>query len=243
MKPFRLFIMFLVVSGITSLSYGQNATEAYPKEQNMNDRIFGLSKLWSEVKYNFVQIDRLGFDLDSLYMAYIPKVIDAENDIEYYNILQRFLASLNDGHTQFIIQYSWNSYYDYVPCVIKEFAGKYYITMIRKDSGIDPSFLYAEIVEIEGELPLQYITSNYFPDISASTYKSRLMQANIKLMQGPINSKLNGKAKKRDGEIVDFSFTRNGETTRSDKDTYIGIEEPPLYWYNLEWNDNIAICS
>lgn len=215
----------------------------FPTKQDINDRVFGLSKVWSELKYNFVNIDQLNFDLDSLYLATIPKVIAAKNDIEYYDVLEEFMAAMNDGHTQLFSPYSWNTYFDYIPCTITEIDGKFYITSIRANSDIDPSLLYAEILEVGGVPVLQYVTEHFFPQVSASTYNHKLMQATVKLMQGPIGSALNGKAKKQSGEIVSFAFVKNGETTRTDDDTMIGYRFGPKAAYELKWEDNVAILE
>lgn len=40
-----------------------------------NEKIVGLSKLWSEIKYNFINFDHVPFlNADSLYIAYLQKV-------------------------------------------------------------------------------------------------------------------------------------------------------------------------
>lgn len=56
----------------------------------LEDKIYGLSLLWSEVKYNFVNIDRLDFDLDSLYRETMKHVIDTKDDVSYYKELDCF---------------------------------------------------------------------------------------------------------------------------------------------------------
>ena len=65
----------------------------------LEDKIYGLSLLWSELKYNFVNIDRLGFDLDSLYRETMKRVIDTKDDVSYYKELDCFLNRFNDAHT------------------------------------------------------------------------------------------------------------------------------------------------
>jgi C-terminal processing protease CtpA/Prc len=64
------------------------------------ERVAGLSKLWSEAKYNFVYFDRLtGLNWDSLYVAYLPLVRRAKTTKNYYLVLEEFFAQLHDGHT------------------------------------------------------------------------------------------------------------------------------------------------
>jgi len=57
-----------------------------PNRLGSSEKVYTLSRLWSETKYNFVNIDKLGFSLDSLYIAFIPKVLLTANDYEYYQL-------------------------------------------------------------------------------------------------------------------------------------------------------------
>ncbi|RAV97709.1 S41 family peptidase [Pseudochryseolinea flava] len=73
-----------------------------PYAQNISDeeKIAGLSKLWSEAKYNFVNFDLIpNVNFDSLYFAYLPQVRGSKSTLEYYLILESFFAKLKDGHT------------------------------------------------------------------------------------------------------------------------------------------------
>ncbi|HTJ49960.1 MAG TPA: S41 family peptidase [Cyclobacteriaceae bacterium] len=79
-------------SGAIETPYSQNISD--------NEKIAGLSKFWSEAKYNFVNFDlvsRLNFD--SLYLSYLPKVRQTKSTLEYYLVLEQFAAVLSDGHT------------------------------------------------------------------------------------------------------------------------------------------------
>jgi len=92
-------LIFLICSVLAYCGYGQAQPVAQGTMLSDAEKIFGLSKCWSEVKYNFVYFDRLTFDWDSLYQATIPVVLATANDFEYYRELQRFVATLRDGHT------------------------------------------------------------------------------------------------------------------------------------------------
>ena len=72
--------------------YAPNISEA--------EKVAGLSKLWSEAKYNFVFFDQVpDLDWDQLYLEYLPKVANTKSTLEYYKVLQAFYAQLQDGHT------------------------------------------------------------------------------------------------------------------------------------------------
>lgn len=73
-----------------------------PYSENISDdeKIAGLSKFWSEVKYNFANFDLVpDLDWDALYLAYLPKVRQTKSTREYYSVLQEMCARLKDGHT------------------------------------------------------------------------------------------------------------------------------------------------
>ena len=75
-----------------------------PQTENnlsVEEKIYGLSQIWKEASYNFAffgQVENLNWD--SCYQAYIPLVLETKTDWEYYLVLQKFVALLQDGHTR-----------------------------------------------------------------------------------------------------------------------------------------------
>jgi hypothetical protein len=66
----------------------------------LEERIEGLSRIWSTAKYNFARWDELTeLDWDAEYRAALPRVIAIENAAEYYAELSKFVALLRDGHS------------------------------------------------------------------------------------------------------------------------------------------------
>lgn len=79
-------------------------TESFktPFKENIpeDEKIAGLSKFWSELKYNFVNFDLVPqLNIDSLYFAFLPKVKNTASTFEYYKVLNEFCSNLRDGHT------------------------------------------------------------------------------------------------------------------------------------------------
>lgn len=262
MKPISLLILSMIfIADITgNISMAQTAIpakkqtteavkktyqKAFPDSISLKDKIYTLSTIWSEIKYNFVNIDQLKFNPDSLYKATIPLIIATKNDIAYYDVLNRFICSFGDGHTQLMNKsYSWNTYFDYIPCSIKEFKGEFYFTSIKKKAGIDSTLLGAKIIEIEGIATMKYVEENYFPTIAASTIQNKMFFATQKMCQGLIGSDFNGKARKRNGEVVNFSIKRDGEATRTKNDEDWQFKQPDIKRaISLEWKNNIAILQ
>ena len=65
-----------------------------------DEKIAGLSRIWSEAKFNFVYFFRRDeIDWDGLYLSYLPKVRATKSTMEYYQLLAEYTARLKDGHT------------------------------------------------------------------------------------------------------------------------------------------------
>jgi C-terminal processing protease CtpA/Prc len=73
-------------------TYAENLSDA--------DKAAGLSLLWAEAKFgfaNFWHVPELNWD--QTYTNYLPQVLATKSTAEYYKVLQRFYALLQDGHT------------------------------------------------------------------------------------------------------------------------------------------------
>ena len=135
------------------------------------EKIFGLSKIWSEVKYNFVYFDRLTFDWDSLFKATIPIVLATKNDFEYLRELQRFAARLQDGHTRVGIPRDLRDYHlATIPLMTRLIDGKMIVLDVLNDTleqkGIKKGL---QIIKINGTDVHEYVSTNVKPFIGSST--------------------------------------------------------------------------
>jgi hypothetical protein len=217
--------------------------KAFPNRLSKNDKLYWLGQLWAETKYNFVNIDRLNFDLDSLYKSFIDKVLDTQNDFDYFKVLQLFMASLHDGHSE--VYWRRFPYTDYVPMTLEDFNKKVYITSVRKVPEFDSTWVGSEITEIEDIPTSEYLERKVFPYISASTEQHLWMQSMFKLMNDYKQLPFKATIKKRDGTIAKIVIRRNGEATRTEKDQYWGPEikySPNLV--DFKWLENdIALLS
>lgn len=67
---------------------------------SLEDRIMGLTNVWSEAKQNYPYFDRVpDLNWDSLYCSYMAKVVANDDPVLYYSYLQEFVNTLKDGHT------------------------------------------------------------------------------------------------------------------------------------------------
>ena len=196
--------------------------KSFPNAMSMQEKLYRLGLLWSETKYNFVNIDRLSFDWDSLYIAYIQQVMNTKNDYECYRVLQKFMATLQDGHSEVFTEDWYSIFMDYIPIGIQNVGNRLFITQIRKGINIDSSFVGCEIIEISGVKTIDYMQDSIFPYVSASTPQHLWMQGVYKLQSGIKNSLFKIKVRKLDGSTSQLSILRNGEMTRTENDEYYG---------------------
>ncbi|MBO9594212.1 MAG: peptidase S41 [Niabella sp.] len=169
------------------------------------DKVYGLSKFWQEVNYNFVYLDKIDRKAwDSTYRALITQVQETKNDYEYYRLLEKFCAMLNDGHTNIFrpqikgLQIMQNAFGDHL-VVVKRVEGKPVIVRSwKKDQSVLP--VGSEIVEVNGSSAEQHIRTHLLPYISSSTEYVKWGGATHWMLAGAPGTAFNIKIKKPDGK-------------------------------------------
>ena len=65
-----------------------------------DEKIAGLSELWAQAKFGFANFWHVPhLDWDQTYRDFIPKVLATKSTEDYYRVLRRFYALLQDGHS------------------------------------------------------------------------------------------------------------------------------------------------
>lgn len=193
-----------------------------PNKISHEEKFYYLSSFWSEVKYNFVNHDKITFSWDSLYKTFIPRIAETKNDYDFFRTLQQFSASLSDGHTQVSDNGYFSKFKDYIPITLREFNQKVYIVSIRKGSQLDSSFIGAEITTISLIPTIEYLKDSVFPYISASTEHHLWMQGVYSLHSGLVTNSFKATVKKKNGLQENIELKYNGEETRKENDEYWG---------------------
>lgn len=167
-------------------------TLATPYQPNLSvaEKVAGLSKMWSEAKYNFAYFDHLpGLNWDQLYLDYLPKVQNTTSTLAYFRVLQQFYAQLHDGHTDVSVGAGplADSVYARPPLVTHLVQGKVLVRLVRHDSlrrtGIVPGL---EITQIDGLPAAAYADRHVRPYQSGSTVQNLDVQTyTYNLLRGP----------------------------------------------------------
>lgn len=208
-----------------------------PNTLSDEEKLYGLSKFWQEVNYNFAYFAQVpDLDWDKAYREYIPKVLATENDFEYYRLMQQFCALLKDGHTNVFmprrvdsLQYS-NSFGKY-RFILTNIDNKAIVTRTVKGT-MDEIPLGSEVIEVDGLPTKEHLEKNVFPYISSSTDYIIWDNGINRMLRGFIGDELSVKIKTPKGEVRHFDLKRE-----SCKDEVI----PPFEQGNLldfEWKDN-----
>lgn len=145
-----------------------DATKPNPlaKASETDLRLLGLSRLWAEVKRNFVFMERVKLNWDSLYVANIPLIMQAKDRDECFRILQRMAAQLGDGHT-----YVFGGHpQSVVPLTTVLIDNRIYIDEVESSSLLKQGVRRGmELVSINGEPALDYGRNRIMPYVSSST--------------------------------------------------------------------------
>lgn len=218
----------------------------FPNNLSIEDRLYYLNLLYNETKNYFMNYENLNFNYDSLYYSCINEILQVKNDYDYYRILEKFIARIEDGHSQVFIGNVFRNYFDYVPIRLYDIKEKIYLISFRETLK-DSLVLGSELISVNGIAPNEYLKKNIFPYISASTLQWKYSIGVNKICLGRKGDQIKLGFKAPNGKIYYTLFTFNGESTRySDdgKDFYKNIGKETRYVDNLDvsfTHDSIAI--
>lgn len=163
----------------------------YAPTLDEDQRVAGLSRLWSEAKFNFASFDLVPeLDWDALYLATLPQVRAATSTADYYRVLRRFVAQLHDGHSSVRPSPEVADQLDAHPGVRTALVeGRVFVTELLDpkltDLGLAPGM---EITAIEGRTVRDWAEVNIAPDQPASTPQDLAARTYERaLLSGPVD--------------------------------------------------------
>lgn len=189
----------------------------YKKDISEDEKIAGLSKLWSEVKYNFVNFDLVpDVKWDALYVEYIPKVRETKSTFEYYKLLMEMMAKLRDGHSNVYMPGDLSKSFYGRPLFRTDLVeGKVIVTTILSDAisakGIK---IGDEITKIDNVPAKEYGEKYVMPYQSSSTKQDLIKRTyNYYLLSGD------------QGKSIKLSLTdKKGKSFETEVQRYYGIQ-------------------
>jgi len=232
-KLTQLFFFFITINAFSQL----------PNTLSPADKVFGLSKFWQEVNYNFIYLDKIDRTMwDNRYKELITIVQNTKNDYEYYRELKKFCALLKDGHTNISFPKGieeMNTMFGDYRFNIKNINDKAIIirTNLSKKDEIPVG---SEIIEVNGKPTQKYIEENVAPYISTSTDYILKDVCISNLLRGLENETYTIKIKKPNKKVIELTLTHK---TTAEKEVYPAFEADKGL-LDFKWlNDDIAYIS
>ena len=201
--------------------YRENLTE--------DEKVAGLSFLWSEVKYNFANFDLApaALDWNNLYLDYLPKVRATRSTIEYYRVLQEMCARLRDGHTIVLPPKELVSeVFSRPPVRTALIEDRVLVTEVLSESllksGVRPGL---EVVSIDGVPVREYADERVAPYQSSSTPQDLIVRAyTYALFAGPKDRPIQLELRDEQEKIKKMSVSRDG---------YNDVRTPPPFDFRI----------
>ncbi|MBD1558150.1 hypothetical protein HC752_14525 [Vibrio sp. S9_S30] len=190
------------------IAYGKN------DRLSLEERIYGLSLLWSNAKEHFVFLDDdVASDLDESYKDYLSKVASADNIHDYYRVLSRFSALLNDGHTKvFPPFHHFKDNMDWPDLHLQDIEGEVLVTSVGQ-SYIEAIPLGSTMIDIEGIPVQEYLKTEVLPYSHGSSYRDRWHLSVSNAFMGLAGSKVKVTYKLPTGETKKADLIRNSKST------------------------------
>ncbi|MBI4903424.1 MAG: hypothetical protein HY820_07310 [Acidobacteria bacterium] len=189
-----------------------------PFSTNLSDteKIAGLSRFWSEVKYNFAYpeiVETIGWD--QLYLDAIPKVLATKSTETYYLELMRFCALLKDGHTNVYFPKEVDRS-SKPPVKTLLIDGRVGIVNVYAPSLVELGVLPGmEVLAVDGDDVHAYVKREVTPIQSASTPGDLDMRGYwYGFLRGPKDKPVRLKLRSRDGAVIEKELARSGYQTK-----------------------------
>src|SRR3954447_10084519 len=175
---------------------------ATPYRENLSDeeKLAGLSRVWSEVRYNFANFDLIpDVDWDALYLAAIPRVISTKSTFDYYKVLIALVAKLRDGHTDAWQPSELALKAAAMPPMRQEMIDGHVVIIKTGDAVKDLVHLGDEIVTVDGQPWKDYAAANVTPYLSASTPQDLDPRTAARLLTGAAGTTVTLGIRRADG--------------------------------------------
>lgn len=175
--------------------YGAAALETPFRETlPLGERLAGVSRLWSEAKYNFANFGLVpDLDWDAVYLRTLERVQGTPRTQDYYRELQRMMAQLQDGHSNvFPAEALYDRFWARPALRTALIEGRVLITEVL-DPGLRRQGLQAgqEVVRIDGRPVAVHVRERVLPFLSASTQQDRELRAyGAELLAGDLKQSL-----------------------------------------------------
>lgn len=150
------------------------------------DRVYILSMVWRNVRDNFAFPQHFEqANPDSLYHAFLPKVINAESENVFSNLMTEFLAQFGDAHTRFYAETPTAT----VPIQFIGIDNKVYVNNIEKQFAKNIP-IGSQLVKIDDVPVADFLKTNIFPYVSASNEDWKFRKSLDSFLNGDVGTQV-----------------------------------------------------
>lgn len=149
--------------------------EAYaglPDFPDVGYRLLTLFRYWNIVEYFFPYKYLIGRDWDEVLLEFIPQFIAVDNAADYYLLILKLLASVNDTHASIIdpVIYKYMGQ-RMVPIWVSFVENKAVVTHLYKDYN---TIKRGDVIVAINDIPTDSIIKQHLPYTPASNYPTKL---------------------------------------------------------------------
>jgi len=193
------------------------SSKASSWENATDQKVWGLMTIWAQPKYAFPHRERLKeVNWDSTVQAFIPRVIDAEDQESYYKILMELVRFIWDSHTEVIPP--WGRFtpgFDMPPVEVKVIDDRFFIirtgeTEEMRAQNVVPG---TEILEVGDVIPVrQFFEDNVLKCHSRGSKQADEAVGVCCLLYGPKGTKVHLTVRDAGHDRRTIELTRNAMT-------------------------------
>lgn len=212
----------------------------YDWQNSDEQKILGLMQVYNSVKHYFGGFEIVpDLNWDELVIEFIPKVIEAKNIEEYYKLLLKLIANLNDNHTWIVLPYSIREKIDRPPVFIEYIEDKFVITKVKDTPEIKKQNIYAglEIKKVNGILVREFFIKNKLPYMTLSKIQRERLYETYNLLSGERNTRVKVTVVDRSGKEREVVLVRNSKMYKKNEElpiVQVKELEPGIIYFNFK---------
>lgn len=197
-------------------------TMAAEDELTKEDRIFGLVSIYSTAKQHFAYFEQVPeLDWNQAFKDYLPMVEKEQSLLEYYRTLQRFIALLEDGHTNVYLPNVLKNQMDNLPIILHYIENQWVVTERRPTDEILAEDIPPRtvVLEIDGIDVAEYIQNKIMPYIAYGTIQGKRNKINWGRFWSK-DAEVNVKLRYPDGFVITRTIKANRKSVKWKNDLY-----------------------
>ena len=152
------------------------------------DRLYALARIWQEARASFVFWElRDAAGWDRAFHEALPRVLTASDDLAVYRELQRFVATLQEGHAWVALPPELDATLDRPPVTLAYVEDRFVVAGVAPRAAAAGVAVGAELVAIDGR-PVDDVASEIAATVASSTVQARTRFVAARLLEGPRGS-------------------------------------------------------